>query len=260
MGSGSAAGGSKVIVVTGAASGMGRAAATRWAGQGHKVAAVDLSGDVLKQLEADVPNLTGFECNVTDEAAVNRVAGEIRARLGEIDRLVNAAGICISGSIGELEPAAFRKTMEVNYFGTVHWVNAVYPTMRRQRRGEIVLFSSMGGYFPGPGVDAYIASKFAVLGYAECLQLQAERDKVRLVCICPPPVDTPLLKGFMGGASPKAQKLMRPMTPDQIVDAIEKKLAGKGLLLLPDATTKATYIARRLMPSLSVRLTNKLIG
>ncbi|HVW34099.1 MAG TPA: SDR family oxidoreductase [Acidimicrobiia bacterium] len=258
--SGPAAGRSKVIVVTGAASGMGRTAATRWARQGHAVAAVDLSGDVLKELEAAAPNLTGFECDVTDEAAVNRVVEEIRGRLGGIDRLVNAAGICISGSIGELEPAAFRKVMEVNYFGTVHWVNAVYPAMRRQRGGEIVLFSSLGGYFPGPGVDAYIASKFAVLGLAECLQLQAQRDHVRLVCICPPPVDTPLLKGFMEGASPKAQKLMRPMTPDQIVDAIEKKLAGRGLLLLPDATTKATYFARRLMPSLSVRLAGKFIG
>jgi NAD(P)-dependent dehydrogenase (short-subunit alcohol dehydrogenase family) len=249
-----------VIVVTGAASGMGRAAATRWARQGRTVAAVDRSGDVLKQLEADVPNLTGFECDVTDEDAVNRVAGEIRSRLGGIGRLVNAAGICISGSIGDLEPAAFRKTMEVNYFGTVHWVNALYPTMREQRRGEIVLFSSMGGYFPGPGVDAYIASKFAVLGYAEVLGLQAAEHGVRVVCICPPPVDTPLLAGFMEGASSRAKKMMRPMTPDQIVDAIEKKLAGKGFLLLPDMTTKATYLARRLMPSLSVRLTKKLVG
>src|SRR5690349_17510595 len=136
-GEGNFMGSQGVIVVTGAASGMGRAAATRWARQGRTVAAVDLSGDALKQLEADTPNLTGFECDVTDEDAVNRVAEEIRSRLGSIGRLVNAAGICISGSIGDLEPAAFRKVMEVNYFGTVHWVNAVFPTMRRQRQGEI---------------------------------------------------------------------------------------------------------------------------
>src|SRR4051812_2768217 len=98
----------KVVVVTGAASGMGRAAAIRWAKQGHLVAGVDRSGDVLKELESAVPGFAAFECDVADEAAVRRVAGEIRSRLGEVDRLVNAAGICIAGRIGELEPGAFR--------------------------------------------------------------------------------------------------------------------------------------------------------
>lgn len=251
-----------VIVVTGAASGMGRAAATRWARQGHKVAAVDRSGDVLKELEADVPGLTGFECDVTDEDAVRRVAGEIRSQLGEIDRLVNAAGICISGSIGELEPAAFRKTMEVNYFGTVHWVDAVIGPMRARRKGEIVLFSSIGGYFPGPGVDAYIASKFAVLGYAEVLHQKATQDGIRVMCICPPPVETPLLANFMEGSKmhPAAQKFMRPMTPDQIVDSIEKALPGKKFMLLPDLTAKGAYVGRRLAPNLLSRLVGKYAG
>ncbi|HYH49332.1 MAG TPA: SDR family NAD(P)-dependent oxidoreductase [Acidimicrobiia bacterium] len=253
---------SQVIVVTGAASGMGKAAATRWARQGAKLAAVDRSGDVLKQLEAEIPNLRAFECDVTDEEAVRRVAAEIRSGLGEIDRLVNAAGICISGSIGDLEPAAFRKTMEVNYFGTVHWVHAVIGPMRARRRGQIVLFSSMGGYFPGPGVDAYIASKFAVLGYAEVLHQKVSPEGIRVVCICPPPVDTPLLSNFMEGSKmhPAAAKFMRPMTPDQIVDSIEKALPGKKFLLLPDATAKGAYIGRRLAPNLLSKLVGKYAG
>jgi NAD(P)-dependent dehydrogenase (short-subunit alcohol dehydrogenase family) len=250
----------KVIVVTGAASGMGRAAATRWARQGHRIAAVDLSAEALKELEANVPGITAFECDVTDEEAVRRVAGEIRSQLGEIDRLVNAAGICISGRIGDLAPGAFRKTMEVNYFGTVHWVDAVIKEMRAAHRGEIVLFSSMGGFFPGPGVDAYIASKFAVLGYAELLHHAAKRDGVRVICICPPPVDTPLLQNFLSGATmkPWAAKFMRPMTADQIVDSIEKALPGKRFLLLPDATAKGSYIARRLAPYLTTETTFKM--
>ena len=251
--------GNLVTVVTGAGSGMGRAAATRWARKGHKVAAVDLSADALKQLEADVPGVTGFECDVSDEAAVKRVAGEIADQLGPVERLIHAAGICISGSIGELAPSAFRKVMEVNYFGTVHWVDAVLPGMRSRRAGEIVLFSSMGGYFPGAGVDAYIASKFAVLGYAEVLHYGVRPEGVRVICICPPPVDTPLLADFMAGSkmSPMANKMMRPMTPEQIVDSIEKALPGKKFLLLPDATAKGAYIGRRLMPNLLGKLAFK---
>lgn len=251
-----------VIVVTGAASGMGRAAATRWARQGHVVAGVDRSADALKEIEAKVPNFSAFECDVTGEGAVRRVAEEIRGRLGEIDRLVNAAGICISGRIGDLEPAAFRKTMEVNYFGTVHWVDAVIGSMRARGRGEIVLFSSVGGFLPGPGVDAYIASKFAVLGYAEVLRQQATKDGIRVICICPPPVDTPLLANFMAGSKmhPAAARFMKPMTADQIVDSIEKALPGKGFLLLPDATAKASYVGRRLAPNLVSRVLAKFAG
>lgn len=253
---------SKVIVVTGAASGMGCAAATRWARAGHKVAAVDRSADAVKELEADEANITAFECDVTDEAAVKRVAEEITTLLGPIDRLVNAAGICIAGRIGELAPSDFRKVMEVNYFGTVHWVDAVLPRMRQRRAGEIVLFSSMGGYFPGPGVDAYIASKFAVIGYAEVLSANVEKEGIRVLCICPPPVDTPLLTDFMaaGAIRPAAAKLMRPMTPEQIVESIEKALPGKRLLLLPDATAKGAYIGRRLAPNLLRKLAFKMGG
>src|SRR5437773_286264 len=119
----------RVAVITGAASGMGRAAAVKWARSGMTVAAVDRAADPLKALERDHPNITAFECDVTDEAAVHRSAGEIDENLGPVDRLVNAAGICVSGKTGELPASEFRRVMTVNYFGTLHWVSAVLPNM-----------------------------------------------------------------------------------------------------------------------------------
>jgi NAD(P)-dependent dehydrogenase (short-subunit alcohol dehydrogenase family) len=248
--------GAKVIVVTGAGSGMGRAAATRWARSGHRVAAIDLSARALKELEVAVPEIFPFECDVTDEEAVRHTFGEVRDRLGDIDRLVTAAGIYLAGRIGELAPAAFRQTMEVNYFGTMHWVDAVIPSMRARRSGEIVIFSSIAGFLPGPGNDAYVASKFALRGYAEVLHHQAAVNGIRVMCICPPPVDTPMLVDIEAAATlrPLAQKLVRPMTSDQIVDAIDKALPGRKFLLLPDAAAKGSYAARRLAPNLTSRI------
>jgi NAD(P)-dependent dehydrogenase (short-subunit alcohol dehydrogenase family) len=251
---------SEVIIVTGAASGMGRAAATRWARQGHRVAAVDRSAEAIKELEAGQAGIAAFECDVTDEEAVNRTAGEIRARLGEVDRMVNMAGIVIPGRTGEQPPAEFRRTMEVNYFGTVHWVHAVLPGMRARRRGVIVNFSSIGGFLPGPGVNAYNASKFAVLGYTETLAEEVRREGIRVVCVCPPPVKTPLLDTFVASAPPRAAKLMRPMTPEAVIDALEKALSGRGFLVLPNATAKAMYVSRRLAPNLTKRLLRMALG
>lgn len=241
----------RVIVVTGAASGMGRVAATRWARQGAQVAAVDRSAEALKELESNHPGIRAFECDVSDEEAVERVAAEIRTQMGEIDRLVNAAGILLRGEAGELPLAEIRRTIEVNCLGTMFWVNVVLPGMRTRRYGEIINFSSVAGFLPTPGVNAYVASKFAVFGFTETLAEETRKDGIRVLAVCPPPVDTPMLAGIMDGTfGPRIEKYMKPITPDTVIDAIEKALPGKRLLVLPGRGTAAMLRTRRFAPGL----------
>src|SRR5688572_25298973 len=242
----------RVIVVTGAASGMGRAAATRWARRGAQVAAVDRSAEALKELEAAEANISAFECDVSDEQAVERVRSEISTRLGDIDRLVNAAGILLRGEAGELSMADVRRTIEINCLGTMFWGNAVLPAMRHRRRGEIVNFSSVAGFLPTPGVNAYVASKFAVFGFTETLAEEVRRDGIRVLAVCPPPVDTPMLAEVMDGTfGPRIEKYMRPITPDTVIDAIDKALPRRQLLVLPGPGTPAMLWMRRLSPGLT---------
>jgi NAD(P)-dependent dehydrogenase (short-subunit alcohol dehydrogenase family) len=242
----------RVFVVTGAASGMGRAAATRWARRGALVAAVDRSAEALKELEAAEPNISAFECDVSDEEAVERVRSEICSRLGDIDRLVNAAGILLRGEAGELSTPDVRRTIEINCLGTMFWVNAVLPAMRERRRGEIVNFASVAGFLPTPGVNAYVTSKFAVLGFTETLAEEVRRDGIRVVAVCPPPVDTPMLAEVMDGTfGPRIEKYMKPITPDVVIDAIDKALPGRRLLVLPGPGTPAMLWLRRLSPGLT---------
>ncbi|HZQ78504.1 MAG TPA: SDR family oxidoreductase [Acidimicrobiia bacterium] len=252
----------RVAIVTGAASGMGRAAALRLARTGTKVAAVDRTGEALKDLEAAEPGVSAFECDVADADAVARVAGEIRTRLGDTDRLVNAAGICLAGTIGAIPTADFRHTMEVNYFGTLHWVDAVLPAMRARRRGEIVNFASIAGFLPTPGVAAYGASKFAVLGFTETLAEETRSDGIRVVCVCPPAVDTPMLADIMAGTSLGARinKFVKPISAETVIDAIDKTLPGTRLLVLPGPGTAAMWRLRRYAPAVMTRLFRLVYG
>lgn len=252
----------RVAIVTGAASGMGRAAAIRLARAGAKVAAVDQSAKALKELEASETNISAFACDVSDSAAVEQAAKEIQSRLGDVERLVNAAGICIVGKTSELPAADFRRVMEVNYMGTVHWAKAVLPVMRARRSGEIVLISSIAGWMPTPALPAYVASKFAVVGYAECLAEEVTGDGIRVICVCPPAVQTGMLSTLMAGGviPPKATKYVKPLTADAVIDAIEEALPKKHLFVFPGPGTTAMWQARRFAPALLRRVFHALYG
>jgi len=250
------------IVVTGAASGMGRAAALRWAAQGHTVAAVDRAEEPLKALERDNPRITAFVCDVSDADAVQRTAGQILEQHGRIDRMVNAAGICVPGRTDRLPAAEFRRVMTVNYFGTIQWVEAVLPVMQRQGSGEIVNFASVAGWIPTPSLNAYGASKFAVVGYTEGLAQEVRSLGIRVLCVCPPGVDTPLYTDLMAGTSlgPRLQKAFKPITPESVVEAIDQALPGRKTFVFPGRGTTAMIRLRRFAPGLTNRMFRSIYG
>ncbi|TAM65216.1 SDR family NAD(P)-dependent oxidoreductase [Mycobacterium sp.] len=150
-----------VAVVTGAASGMGELMTTRLTNAGWTVAAVDLPGPKLDAVAART-GAVAHPCDVTDDDQVGATARAVADRFGAIDRVVNAAGIAVSGRIEDLPQDAFERSMNVNYLGTVRWVKAVLPGMRARCAGEVVLFASLAGWMPTPAMAAYTAT--AVVG------------------------------------------------------------------------------------------------
>ena len=198
----------KVAVVTGAASGMGKLMAARLANAGWAVAAVDLPGPQLD----DVAQETGAEphpCDVADDVQVTATAQAVLERTGKIDRLVNAAGIARSGRIDDLPASAFERSMNVNYLGTVRWVQAVLPAMRARGAGDVILFASLAGWMPTPAMAAYTSTKFAVVGFAETLAMELAGTGIRLRCVCPAAVQTPMLDDIMAqGISERAEELI----------------------------------------------------
>ncbi|MCM6772706.1 SDR family NAD(P)-dependent oxidoreductase [Nocardia sp. CDC159] len=241
---------SKTALVTGAASGMGRIAAQRLAAAGHRVAAVDLNETGLAEMARRSPNTATYTCDVSDRDAVMAVVEKARADLGTIDHVVHAAGFARVGGTLTQDVSEIRRLVEVNYLGTVNVCQAVIPAMRHAGSGTVVLFASMAGWLSSPGLGAYAASKFAVIGYVDALYQEIYGSGVRLLCVCPPHVETPFLDGVRAvDAAVLAGR--SGMSPDKVVDDMEKALTrGRLPLYIFPGQARAMVLARRLTPNL----------
>jgi 2-hydroxycyclohexanecarboxyl-CoA dehydrogenase len=190
-----------VAVVTGGASGIGRAVAEGFAAEGVGVALWDMSpatvpaaADIAKQHGAKT---IGLVVDVTDEPSVRHAAAETAAKLGPIDHLVHAAAIG-SGKFGfpftNLEPADWRSTLEVNIMGMVHVAHAVAPAMIERRRGTMIFIASVAGQMGSQTDPPYSASKAANINFAQVLAKDLASSGVRVNTVCPGMVQTPLNK------------------------------------------------------------------
>lgn len=248
------------VVVTGAASGMGRRLAERWASYGLAVIAVDVQADAVKQLEADGRVARGIEVDVRDAEAVAGAARQIADEFGPISTLVNGAGIIRMGRVADLSPADFRDVMEVNYLGCVNWVHAVLPGMLATGQGTIVNFASLAGWMPTPITAAYTASKFAVVGFTESLAIEVRRAGIDVLAVCPPAVDTPMLEGIRShpDVPTRVTRLVPPITGDDVVDSIEDGLANGRLFVFPGRGSPTLWRVRRFAPRL-LRFLNRVM-
>lgn len=237
----------KVAFITGAGSGMGRLAAQRLAQTGVTVAAVDVNEAGLAQTAAsNTTRIHSFELDVTDHAAVVRVVEEVERTLGPIDRVVNAAAIMPTSLLMKQDVATMHRCMDVNYGGTVNVTMATLPHMLERGRGDLINFASMAGWIPLPHFGAYNASKFAVVAFTEVLANENRNRGVRFACVCPPPVATPLLE--QAQSAPRVLKVAKPITPESVLDAIERDLDADELMVFPTGQAKQVVRMRRFIP------------
>lgn len=243
----------RIALVTGAGSGMGRLAAERLAVPGKVVVALDLDADAVEKAAAPFESMHPLVCDVTDPGAVADGVERVVREHGPVDRLVNAAGIGVGGTVAAAPIEQFHKVMDVNYFGIVHTCATVVPSMIERRAGQVVNFASLAGWIPAPGMAAYNASKFAVVAYTEVLARETADLGLRVLCVCPPQVDTPLLQDLIaGGAVPERTKVLRStLQPADVVDGLEPALEGDKLYYFPGRGSTAMWRARRYAPDLT---------
>jgi len=142
-------------------------------------------GTVRSPGGVDLPGVEPVVLDVRDDGSVERGVGEILAKAGRVDVLVNNAGISILGAIEETDTGQARDLFDVNFFGAVRATRAVLPTMRAQRAGRIVFVSSVLGFLPAPFMGFYAASKHAIEGYAESLDHEVRALGIRALLIEP---------------------------------------------------------------------------
>lgn len=248
----------RTVLVTGAASGMGRLAARRMADAGARVTALDRNEAGLRETAEGREGLRTRVCDVTDRPAVEAAVKEAETEQGPVERVYNAAAVMPTSFLEKQGADAIRQVMEVNYVGVVNVTMAVLPGFLERGRGELVNFASMAGWVPLPHFGAYNASKFAVVAFTEVLYHETRGRGPRICCVCPPPVDTPLLE--QATSKPKILEQMPPIEPGAVLDEVERALARGTLWVFPGRGTRLSWWLRRFVPDLVWSRTRRLEG
>ncbi len=185
----------KVAIITGAASGMGKAFAQNFVSHGAKVVLTDVNEENGRQLQADLGDNSLFlKHDVASISDWQRVVKQGEAKFGPINVLVNNAGIGIMKSIAEITPEEYDKVIHINQYSVFYGMKYVLPSMEKAKGGSIVNISSIGGLVAMPISIAYGASKFAVRGMTKDAALDLVDDHIRVNSVHPGVVETPILR------------------------------------------------------------------
>ena len=182
----------KVIWITGASSGIGRAVAIKFAENGWTVAVSARRENLLEELKILNTNIHPYPLDVTDIDRCKATAETIINQLGRIDICVFGTGIHDPKSEKQFNLDKIREIMEVNYFGTMNSINSIYNYFSEKKNGQISIISSVAGYRGLPAAGAYCASKAALTSYAESLNFDMQTKNVRISLISPGFIKTPM--------------------------------------------------------------------
>lgn len=249
----------QVAIVTGGASGIGRALAEEIARRGVEVVIADLQTELAEQAAERIRQqrgrATAKQLDVRDAAAFADLARETARRTGRIDYLFNNAGIGRGGEISTYTQEDWDAVIDVNLRGVAYGIRAVYPIFIEQRAGHIINTASTAGLISTPGLGGYSATKHAVVGLSKALRIEARSHGVKVSALCPGVIRTPLLgKGlsqFPGVREEDARKLwdrFRPMEPQDFARAALDCVARNQALIVIPRWYRALWLIERLSP------------
>jgi NAD(P)-dependent dehydrogenase (short-subunit alcohol dehydrogenase family) len=249
--------GRRVVAISGAASGIGRALAQRFAAGGAAVALLDRDAAGIAELAGELPDALAVPLDVTDEAACCDAMTAVADQFGGIDVVVCCAGISQRGLFDETEMVVFRRVMDVNFFGTLHCTKAALPWIQ-QRKGSIVAISSVAGFAPLLGRSGYCASKHALHGLFDTLRVELAPEGVHVLVVCPGFTATAIERNALGSDGLLARhaqtRVGRQALPEQVAADIVRACEKRRELLVLSAVGRMSHLLVRLCPRLYARL------
>ncbi|MDX1457308.1 MAG: SDR family oxidoreductase [Marinobacter sp.] len=237
----------KVAVVTGAGSGIGQALARKLAQQGCRLALSDVNEKGLKETAAACgkADVKTYVLDVSDRDAIYAHAEDVAKDFGQVNLIINNAGVALSASVREMTDEDFKWIMDIDFWGVAHGTRAFLPHLIASGDGHVVNISSVFGLIGVPKQSAYNAAKFAVRGFTEALrqEMKLENQPVAVSCVHPGGIKTNIAQAARMGKSENAQAQRQGFdklamtTPDKAADIIIKGILRdeSRILVGPDA-------------------------
>jgi 3-dehydrosphinganine reductase len=251
----------KVFFITGGSSGIGLAAARLVVAAGGDVVIAARGAERLEAARVELDGLRprpeqrvrAFSLDVSDAGACERVAQEVVAELGGCDVVIANAGVAHPSRILETPTEVYERMMRINYFGTVHTVRAFLPHFLERGSGRIGVVSSMLGFMGVYGYSAYAASKFAQVGFAECLRQELVGQGVTVTICYPPDTDTPQLAEENRIKPPETKAItgeVKTLPAEVVAECLLSGVLRGKLHVVPSAMGKLTHFMVRHAPGL----------
>jgi 3-oxoacyl-[acyl-carrier protein] reductase len=207
----------KVSIITGAASGIGKATAEKFAAEGAIVAVCDVNlaavNELVEALRATGAEAVGYEVDVTNKSQINDMVGDLKHRFERIDVLVNNAGIVADAQLSKMTDEQFDRVIDINLKGVYNCAKAVVDTMIEQGGGVILNASSVVGLYGNFGQTNYAAAKFGVIGFVKSWAKELGKKGIRANAVCPGFVATPILNKM----------------PEKVIQAMEERVPMRRL-------------------------------
>jgi NAD(P)-dependent dehydrogenase (short-subunit alcohol dehydrogenase family) len=257
-------------VVTGAGSGLGRGFAEELGHRGARVVVSDVSIESAREtvalLEKNGVEARAFACDVRSYGDVASLRERAEEWLGEVDLIVNNAGVAVAGPIGEVPIEDWRWVVDVNLFGVIHGCEAFVPAMKKRGRGAVVNVASAAGLISAPDLAPYCATKAAVVALSECLHAEVGKLGVHVTVLCPTFFRTNILDAARGVMNEElrgmAEKLMdrSPLDARGVAAAALDSVEKNALYAVPMRDGRTMWRMKRMMPNRFAKLAGNLHG
>lgn len=242
-----------VVIMTGGASGIGRAMAAEMSRRGATLVLADRQLELAQVVATELSNAEAEELDVRDAAAVEALVRGVFQRHGRLDFMFNNAGIGILGPVRDTNLEDWQQTVDVNINGVIHGVLAAYAVMREQGFGHIVNTASMAGLVAGGNLAAYVASKHAVVGLSKSLAQETREENIAVTALCPGVINTPILEGGEFGrliSQPPRDAGQEAMDPTEFARRTIDDIARKKSVIIHPFQWRIILWMSRLTPPL----------
>ncbi len=227
-----------VVLISGAASGIGRRVAERFLEQGDKVHVCDASEDKLEEFLAANPGATATSADIGKREDVDRVFADLLAHYGRLDILINNAGVAgPSAAIEDCDEDEWDRCLQINLSGTFYMTRRAVPLLRKAASGIIINIASTAALFGYPLRSPYVASKWAQIGLTKTWAMELGPDGIRVNAVCPTSVSGPRIEGVI-----EREAQQRGLSTDEVRDVYRRQTSMRTFVSVDDVADTVLFL------------------